>query len=84
MDRQSILQANMRRLKYMITFIGIFAGLTEPSTIRPSPLHSFTMLVIVRANDWRLIDCRQDVKAAWRLAHALAWKTGVCHWVGRI
>jgi hypothetical protein len=42
------------------------------------------MLVIVRANDWRLIDCRQDVKAAWRLAHALAWKTGVYHWVGRI
>ena len=42
------------------------------------------MLVIVRANDYRLIDCRQDVKAAWRLAHTLAWKTGVYHWVGRI
>lgn len=42
------------------------------------------MLVIVCANHWDFIRCRQDAKAAWRFAHALAWQTGVTHWVGRI
>jgi hypothetical protein len=41
------------------------------------------MLIIVRANDWQLIRCRQDIKAAWRFAYALAWQSGVNHWVGK-
>ncbi len=42
------------------------------------------MLVIIRANDWRLIDCKQDIKAAWRYAHKLAHLSGAAHWVGRL
>ena len=42
------------------------------------------MLVIVCAKDSRLISCHQDVRTAWKAAHALAWKTGVYHWVGRV
>jgi hypothetical protein len=42
------------------------------------------MLIIVRANQAELISCRQDIKAAWRLAYALTWKTKVYHWVGRL
>ena len=45
---------------------------------------TFIMLIIVCANDWRLIHCRQDVKAAWRFAHSLTWKTGIQHWVGKV
>ena len=42
------------------------------------------MLVIISANNWQLISCRQDVKAAWRFAHFLQWRSGVRHYVGRI
>lgn len=41
------------------------------------------MIVIVRSGQAELIGCRQDVKAAWRHAHALTWGTGIAHWVGR-
>ena len=42
------------------------------------------MLVIVCAKDSRLISCHQDARTAWKFAHALAWKSGVYHWVGRV
>ena len=42
------------------------------------------MIVIHAAGRFELKAAPQDVKAAWRLAHALAHFTGIPHYVGRI